>query len=113
MTNPLTTRVRRFVILVAALLIIGAVVNYLWGVNSDAMGFADARIRESAAVRQRVGEVTDVRLKFLGYGNKSGFDNDRSELRLRVEGTDGSMDLELKLEGRDDSWRILDSSIAF
>ena len=102
---------RSLAILAAVLFLVGTAVDYVAGTNSDAMSFAEARIRDSAAIRQRVGDVTDVRLKLWGYGNKTGVTEDRSELRLRVKGTHGSTDLDLRLEGHDANWRICDASV--
>jgi hypothetical protein len=86
--------------------------DYLIGIRSDAMAFARTRVTESVAVREAVGEVRSVRLRpFWGFGNKTGAARDRTSLRLRVEGSRSAAHLTLKLEGKGDSWRIVESSM--
>jgi hypothetical protein len=86
------------------------VLDYWFGIHSDAMQFAEGRIRGSASIRQRVGEVHDVRLKLWGYSNQTGYAKDSSELRLRVTGARGAIDIELRLEGKDGGpWKICGS----
>lgn len=86
--------------------------DYFLGIRSDAMAFARTRVAESAALREVVGEVRSVRLHpFWGFGNRTGAAHDRTSLRLRVEGSTAAAYLTLELEGKGDSWRIVESSM--
>jgi hypothetical protein len=112
MARTILAYARRTALFTVGLLVVVTVADYVVGVNSDAMTFARARVTESAALKQDLGEITEVRLRpFWGFRNKSGFAIDRTELALRVEGTRAATDLHLTLEGKDDSWRILESSL--
>jgi hypothetical protein len=103
---------RRTAILSVGLLGLLTVVDYVAGVNSDALAFATPHIQESSALQNRLGRITSVRLRPLwGFKYKSGFANDSVQLSLRVEGTQAATDLQLKLEGQDDDWRIVESSL--
>jgi hypothetical protein len=112
MTRAILAYARRTALLTVGLFVVMTVANYVIGVNSDAMSFARARVTESAVLKQDLGEIRDVRLRrFWGFQNRSGFARDRTKLALRVEGTRAVTDLQLTLEGKEDSWRILESSL--
>jgi hypothetical protein len=112
MTRTILAYARRTAIFAAGLFVVMTVADYVVGVNSDAMSFARARVTESVVLKQDLGEITEVRLRrFWGFRNSSGFARDQTELALRVEGTRAATYLQLTLEGKDDSWRILESSL--
>jgi hypothetical protein len=56
--------IRKWAIGVTALLCCMTIVSQVIGVNSSATDTAKDRVTQSAAVRQYVGEIQDVRLKF-------------------------------------------------
>lgn len=103
-------RAFRLAVLAVAVIVVFTVLDYWFGIHSDAMQFAEGRIRGSPSIRQEIGEVHDVRLKLWGYSNQTGYAKDSSELRLRVTGARGSINLDLQLEGKDGGqWKICGS----
>jgi len=94
------------------LLVIATALDYVVGVNSSAMGFARQAVSESEAISSQVGIVEHVGLrKFWGFRRKSGFSGARVDLYLRVSGTKGSVPVEVNLEQRGDTWRLVSSSV--
>lgn len=112
MTPDWRRRAKRFAGFAVALFGAITLADYLLGSRSDAMAFARTRVSESVALREVIGEVRSVKLHpFWGFSNKTGAARDRTSLRLRVEGSRAAAELTLKLEGKGDSWRIVESSI--
>jgi len=86
--------------------------DYVVGVNSNAMSYAKEVVTQSRELPQRIGNIESVDLgKFWAFKRRSGFSATRVELSLRVSGSTGSIKVALQLEERDGNWHVVSSSV--
>lgn len=112
MSRPLLERMRRSALFCVILVCLMTALDYVVGVNSDAMSYAKEVVTQSHELPQRIGTVESVGLrKFWGFKRKSGFSTTRVELSLRVSGSAGSTNVAVQLEERNGSWRVVSSSV--
>lgn len=102
---------KRWACFVAALAITLTIVDYLAGINSDAMSFARNTLQESSVLQRRIGSLRSVDLRWLwGFREKSGFAGDKATLYLSVTGTTGKERIVMDLQDIGGQWRVIRSS---
>jgi hypothetical protein len=98
-------------VVMSFLLVFIMVLDYVFGVRSDAMRMAQAEITQSATLRASIGEITDVELRKLwGYGVTPGQGDEEARLSLIVTGERGQKELTVHVENQDGNWKIVESS---
>jgi hypothetical protein len=112
MSRALVRRARLAALFGVALFILMTALDYVVGVNSDAMGYARQVVIQSNLLPGQIGTVKRVDLNwFWGFRRKSGFSVTRAELSLRAIGARGAVPLVVQLERRSDTWHVVSSSI--
>jgi hypothetical protein len=98
-------------VIMSVLLVFIMVLDFVFGVRSDAMRLARAEIMQSATLQESIGTITDVELRKLwGYGVTPGHGDDEARLSVIVTGERGQKELTVHVEKQDGSWKIVDSS---
>lgn len=104
----------RGAIFIATVFVAVTIADYFIGVNSSAMKFARSEVQNSPMLRQRVGTISDVKLrKFWGYAHKTGYGNSTSRLNLVVVGERESVRMKVELKQVDEKWTVVESSVQF
>ena len=112
MPRPLIKRLRTGALVIASAFLCMTVLDYVIGVNSDAMEFAKRVLQESRSMQASIGNVNEVKLrKFWGYAHKSGYGNATAKLRLTVIGERQTQSVSLSLKQVSGQWMISSSSV--
>jgi GTP cyclohydrolase III len=98
-------------VIMSVLLVFIMVLDFVFGVRSDAMRLARAEIMQSAKLQESIGTITDVELRKLwGYGVTPGHGDEEARLSVIVTGDRGQKELTVHVEKQDGNWKIVDSS---
>lgn len=102
---------RRWALFASILVVVLSALDYLYGVNSDAMAFARESLQSSESIRRQVGPVKSVELGWLwGFRQKSGFRGPRATLHLSVAGPLGKVHVIMEVQEIDGQWRVIHTS---
>jgi hypothetical protein len=86
--------------------------DYVVGVNSDAMRYAKDVVPRSVELARQIGTVERVELgKFWGFKRRSGFSETHFALSLHVSGSTGNTKVALQLVEQGGTWRVVSSSV--
>lgn len=103
---------KRWLCFVALLVVSLSTVDYVAGINSDAMSFARKTLQESSVLQRRIGSLRSVDLRWLwGFREKSGFAGARATLYLSIEGSTGKERIVMDLQEVDGHWRVIRTSL--
>jgi hypothetical protein len=85
---------------------------YFWGAHSDAYGFVVPAVRGSPVIQERVGDVQDVQLKFLGgFREKFVGSNKWATMLLVVTGPRGSVTVKVAVQKLNEKWTVSSASM--
>jgi len=102
---------KRWVGFAALLVVILSAVDYVFGVNSDAMSVARETLRASSVLQRRVGPVRSVDLDWLwGFTERSRFDGSTATVHVSITGTTGKEHIVMDLREIDGQWHVIHSS---
>jgi len=98
---------RRWVPVVIAACVAFYVGLYFWGMHSEGYQFLDQAIRKSPAIQQRVGDVQNVRMSFLGgYRERFVGSNKSTTMTLVVVGSKGTVTVKAAAKKANGTWSV-------
>ena len=110
MSRPLIA-LRRPAGFTALLLIALTILDYVLGVNSEAMQYATTAVMKSENLEQSIGEVSSVRLRKLwGYSQRTGYGNSAARLSIVAIGSREERGITLWLQQVNGEWTLARSS---
>lgn len=82
-------------------------ISYLIIINSTPYEIARNIIKQSPVVQKELGEVANIRLSPVGYAAGFGSSDGYADLELSVKGQRAAGKVEIDLDQKGDSWRVL------
>jgi GTP cyclohydrolase III len=111
MTSRSRKSMAALAVIMSILLVLLFVLDFAFGVRSDAMRQARAEITQSAKLQESIGAITDVQLRKLwGYGVTPGHGDEEARLTLIVTGERGQKELTVHVGNQGGAWKIVESS---
>ncbi len=107
----LTKKWVRKAFVVASLVAVMSIVDYVWGVNSDALLSAREALQGSIELQKRVGQVQSIDLDWLwGFRRKSGSAGANATVHVTVTGTSGREHMVVDLQEIGGRWVVVSTS---
>jgi len=95
-----------------AIFVVGWAVAMFWGTHSEGFKFLESKVRGSAEIQRRIGNIRKVSIPLLGQYHEKFADSDRKvKMTVTAAGDRGSVTVRAVMQKKNGVWNITESYI--